>query len=140
MKSESGITILALVVTITIMAIIGLTLVYTGEEVNKSTEDDILKAQLQTIHHVILQEYDKKLTLGADYNYVGDKVTDISAHNLNIGNKLSDENTYYELDSDDFNAIGLKNITSKYLVCYETGEVANITQYTTRTGEILYIK
>ena len=140
MKSENGITLLALIVTLTVIAIIGLTVVYTGRNVKQNTNDDVLLMELQTVHHIVLQEYNKKLTLGDDYKVVGVKVANISTYNSNFENKLSNENTYYILDIYDLESIGAKNVGSNYLVCYETGEVANITKYSTSTGEVLYTK
>ena len=45
-----------------------------------------------------------------------------------------------EVTKEQLEKIGAKNVSSKYLVCYETGEVANITEYKTDSGDILYTK
>ena len=64
MKDEKGVTLLALVITLTVMAIIGLTVFYTAEGLDETVDDDVLRAELQTVHHIVLQEWNKKLTLG----------------------------------------------------------------------------
>ena len=140
MKNENGITLLALVVTITVMAIIGMTVFYEVNRIDKEIDDDVLIAELKTVYHIVLQEWNKKLTLGDDYTLKGIKVTDLATHNVNLGFELATSNTYYELTPNNLNSIGAKNTTSKYLVCYETGEVANISYYKTSDGEILYTK
>lgn len=140
MKNEKGITLLALVITLTIMAIIGLTVFYTAEGLDTEVEDDVLIAELETVHHIVLQEYNKKLTLGDEYEYEGESETLSTPENesiLDYKNKFG--GTVYELDTEDLNDIGAKNATSTYWVCYDTGEVLNI-DYTTSTGEVLYTK
>ncbi|MBR6505161.1 MAG: hypothetical protein IKT41_05635 [Clostridia bacterium] len=138
MKNENGITILALIVTIVIMSVIGFTVFYSAKGIDDNIDDDILIAELKTVHHIVLQEYNKKLTLG-DYILKGVEVTDLTEYNTNLGFELTGDN-YYKLLPSHLEAIGAKNATSSYLVCYETGEVANISTYKTSDGEPLYTK
>lgn len=142
MKSEKGITLSALTITLVIMAIIGLTVFYSGKEINEETKDDLLIAELQTVHHIVLQEYNKELTLGeGNYEYKGTTTLSTIEDSI-ISQYLTDKFqgvTVYELDTNALKEIGAKNATSTYWVCYKTGEVANI-DYTTSTGEVLYTK
>lgn len=146
MKNENGVTILALVVTITIMAIISFAVFYTAKGINTEIDDDILLAELETVHHIVLQEWNKKLTLGNSYKYIHEETTVTSTNFDNYKASLSGVtfkktyDKYYELTPSDLESLGAKNVSSKYLVCYETGEVANITEYKTDSGEILYTK
>lgn len=139
MKNEKGVTLLALVITLTVLAIIGFTVFFTAKELDENVEDDVLIEELKTVQHIVLQEYNKKLTLGDEYIYKGTKVTNIETYNTNLGINLLTSNSYYELTPDNFKSLRVKNVSSKYLVCYETGEVVNI-DYKTSGGEILYTK
>jgi len=141
MKNEKGITILALIVTIIVMTIITFTVFYSAKGIDKSTEDDMLFMELKTVQHIVLQEYNKKLVLGDKYNYIGIPTTNISDYNQKLGNKLKENTIYYILGKDDLEKIGAKNVNSKYyLVCYETGEVANISEFETSDREKLHIE
>lgn len=165
MKNENGITILALVITIVIMTVITFTVFYTAKGIDENVEDDVLLTELETVHHIVLQEWNKKLTLGT-YTLDGTPVENDadttaeeegilkeqtklnqgveSAKQISFKRKPTNENRYYEyfkLTPADLKLLGAKNATSDYLVCYETGEVANITKYKTSDGEtILYTK
>lgn len=119
MKNEKGITLLALAVTMVIIAIIGFTVFYTAEGLDEGVDDDVLLAELQTVHHIVLQEYNKKLTLGDEYEYKG------TIYNGTIAS-IFDGTELYILSAEDLKSIGAKNVSSTYLVCYDTGEVANV--------------
>ena len=139
MKNEKGITILSLIVTLTILAIIGLTIFYTATGIDENVEDDVLIAELETIHHIILQEYNKKLTL-SEYEYKGTTLLATPKYQSIIDYK--DEfvgSNIYEINKENLNDIGAKNVKSRYWVCYETGEVLNI-DYIKSNGEVLYTK
>jgi len=148
MKNENGITLLTLVITITIMVIIGLTVLFTAEGLDVEVEDEMLVAELKTVQHIVLQEWNKKLTLGDDeYNLKGTVLSNANdLENCRIGLEIDEFKTtydkYYKLTAEQLNQIGVKNVIpeTEYLVCYETGEVANISEYKTSTGEILYTK
>jgi len=149
MKNEKGITLLALAITLTVMAIIGLTVFYTAEGLDTEVEDDVLIAELETVHHIVLQEWNKKLTLGDKYVLKGTVLSnadDLENHRIKLEIKRfkTTYDKYYILTSEQLNQIGAKNVTSEteYLVCYETGEVANIKHYKTRgeNSESLYTK
>ena len=145
MKNENGITLLALVITLTAMAIIGLTIFYAAEGIDTKVEDDALKAELDIVHHIVLQEYNKKLTLGEEYKYIHEEttVTETELENYQTSLNVIFEKThdkYYKLTPANLKSLGAKNVSSDYLVCYETGEVANILKYKTSDGEILYTK
>ena len=143
MKNENGVTIMALIITITIMILIVATVLYTASGIDTEVEDDVLIAELKTIHHIVLQEYNKKITLGNEYDYKGTVSTleIFDNHSENLGITFEEKHDkYYTLIPDDLKALGAKNVSSEYLVCYETGEVANISYYKTSDGEPLYTK
>lgn len=143
MKSEKGITLIALAVTTMLMMIIGLTIFNTAYDIDENTKDDLLKAELEQVYHVVLQENSKKQTLGDDYTYKGTVATTatINYYNPYIENKFStDKANYYILNETALEQIGIKKASASYLVCYDTGEVANITQGKNSTGEVLYKK
>lgn len=145
MKSEKGITIISLIVTIVIMAIISSTVLYTANGIDEDIDDDVLIAELKTVHHIVLQEYNKKLTLGEEYRLKGTQLTtsdELQDHKTSLGIEKFQTtfDKYYKLTQENLNQIGAKNATSEYLVCYETGEVANIIEYKTSNGEPLYTK
>ena len=164
MKNEKGITLMALVITLIVIGIISFTVFYTAKGINIDVEDDVLEAELQTVHHIVLQEYSKELTLGEGYTLIGNPIinsndsTDelgIKQDKLNQGVESSKQISfirkttengveryyeYYKLTPNNLKSLGAKNATSDYLVCDETGEVANISKYKTSAGEPLYTK
>ena len=109
MKSEKGITLIALAVTTMLMMIIGLTIFNTAYDIDENAKDDLLKAELEQVYQIVLQEKSKKQTLGTDYTYKGTSATisTINYYNPYIDNKFStNKSNYYILNEDILESIG----------------------------------
>lgn len=158
MKNESGITLIALVVTIIVLLILaGVSIganLNSGGSIDKS-KSNVALAELSQIQEVILEAYTKYLQTGndgylvgtkQDYTNIDNKVQEINT-NISSNIKLqltSDEanedgKAYYEISKDDLEDLGIKDAEDTYIVNYSTGEVFNITKQKTEEGDVLYI-
>ena len=152
-KSQKGITLMALVVTIIILLIIagiGIgEIAGNGGDINQ-TEDVMALSELKKIQQAVLETYIKYKQLGNEYVLIGNEIDnntaqgELSAIGLELktnGSQQGAEYAYYELDKNQLTSLGLDNIHNddKYIVNYSTGEVFNITQKRTAKGEFLYV-
>lgn len=154
-KSQKGITLMALVVTIIILLIIagiGIgEIAGNGGNINQ-TEDVMALSELKKVQQAVLETYIKYKQLGNENVLIGTRISwDIAQDELHAiksglelktnGSQQSKEYGYYELNREHLNNIGLDNIHNddKYIVNYSTGEVFNITQKKTAKGDILYV-
>lgn len=155
LKSQKGITLMALVITIIVLLIIaGIGI---GEIVGNSgdinqTEDALALSELKKIQQAVLENYikykqvgDEALFLGTvvDYNDAEEELRQIIQNEelkANVEDNTS-ENKYYKLVDEQLKKMGLENINNKdeYIVNYSTGEVFNITKKKTAKNEALYI-
>lgn len=154
-KSQKGITLMALVVTIIILLIIagiGIgEIAGNGGDINQ-TEDVMALSELKKIQQAVLETYIKYKQLGNKDVLIGKRISnDIAQGELSAiksglelktnGSQQGAEYAYYELDINHLKNIGLDNIhnNDKYIVNYSTGEVFNITQKKTAKEDILYV-
>lgn len=155
-KSQKGITLMALVVTIIILLIIaGIgvgEIVGNGGDINQ-TEDAMALSELKKVQQAVLETYIKYKQLGNESILIGTRVTYNRAHDelsaIQMGLELKTnaeqqsmlEYRYYKLEKKQLNSLGLDNIHNNdtYIVNYSTGEVFNITQKKTAKGDILYV-
>ncbi len=137
-KNESGVTLIALVITIIIIIILaGITIDIGSENITKSA-DNRMKSELGIVQHAILERYTKAELTGEVLP--GKAATDqIAEMEQTITKKDSETSNYYIINQTNANELGLKNIEYEYIVNYRTGEVFNLTEKTTSTGEALYI-
>ncbi len=161
MKKNNGITLVALVITIIVLSIIAGIAVgsLTGKKGNiKTARTNVKMYELSEIQQEILEMYVKYKQTGNKNNFVGKKITWNSANtelqsiasaagttlSLKMENYDSSENNdidkvYYKLNDIDLTKIGLKKAESEYIVNYYTGEVFDITDQISASGEALYI-
>ena len=144
-RNNKGVTLIALVVTIVVMLIIAGTSVYTGMNSLEDAKEESLKAELNMMKQVVLENYTKflntqneKYLVGTeqDYENVFNKVSPIGIdlkaqeYSLTGGTGLPEE-YYYEIEERDYETLQISkpegNI-NKYIVNYSTGEVINIGQ------------
>lgn len=154
-KSQKGITLMALVITIIVLLIIaGIGI---GEIIGNSgdinqTEDVLALSELKKIQQAVLENYIKYKQVGNENLFIGDYVENSIAQQelseikpgelLKANTQDSNlENMYYKVTAGKLKLLGLDNINNKdeYIVNYSTGEVFNITKKKTAQNEALYI-
>ena len=157
-KSQKGITLIALVITVIILLIlagIGIGELSNNNEDIAQTKDTMSLTELSKVQQVVIENYLKYVQLKNDsvLTSVGEKVysdeyTEINNTLIGItGNPLKVEfsedvdKSYYKLSGENLKSLGLENIRNNniYVVNYSTGEVFNYTQQKTVSGEPLYI-
>lgn len=134
-KDDKGITLIALVITIIVLAIITSVTLYIGTEL-------VSAAKLQTINTNMLLIKAKCKSIGELHNFDSNEnpllgnpidINDSQYAQIKNARAITEGNTYYSFSQEDFNSKSLNEIdATEYLVNYydsETGEV-----------EIIYIK
>lgn len=158
LKSEKGITLVALVITIIVLMIIATVSIgaSTGIKGNiQSAKNNVAISELSQVQQAVLETYIKYKQTGNETYLVGTELTYSQAENYlkELDTKLTlkqedydtqenvtKEKPYYQLSKENLESIGIKNTEDVYVVNYETGEVFNYTLKTTGGGEILYIE
>lgn len=139
--NNKGITLISLVITIILMAIIaGVSIVGTSNYNKKAIEIKQMD-ELKMVQHSALERYTKsKLTgevLPGEQINKSDAEEIINNNNLNITLKGT-ENEYKRLNQSALEELGFSNTSDTYIVNYRTGEVLNETKLKTNSGKILY--
>lgn len=149
MKSENGITLISLVITIIVLLIlsgIGLTM---GTNMISTSQDKKLTSELNMVQHAVLEQYAKyKTTKDTSYIKVGNKMELAEVKNIansigielvNIPDNYSNKD-YYKLDKLSLLRIGIENTEDEYIVNYVSGEVINNTKKHTNDNKALYVR
>lgn len=150
-SNQTGVTLIALVITIIVLIIIAGITIGAGISGIKQTRENRLITELNMLNHAILERYTKASLTGEDYP--GVKITEVGINldtvlsematqsGLNITRKDNNDENYYYLTNDNggLNALGITNAEDEYIVNYETGEVINYTTKWTETNQPLYI-
>lgn len=154
-KNENGITLVALVITIIVIAILAGISLNLGLDSINSTKDRQLKAELQIIEQAIMIEYTKAVQLDnieegvVPNNFTGELISGVPSIALNNGNTwfFADKpeqavgyKSYFRLTPEHLVNLEIENSEYTYIVNYYTGEVYNETKQVTSTGEDLYIR
>ena len=142
-KNENGITLVSLVITIIILLILATISINWGKTSLTQSEDNRLQAELEMVHHAVLETYTKHKTQAQviEQNLPGTEIN-ISDNQNDIPNNINMKGTgtYYKLSTKrEFEAIGMKNVKDTYIVNYETGEVLNMTKNKKSDGSVLHI-
>ena len=108
----------------------------------KNSESNTKLSELNIIQHAVLERYTKATLTHEDYP--GELLNSDSSELLemkNVGIELKGTDTeYYKLTQDNgLTELGIKEAEDEYIVNYETGEVFNLTNKKTETGELLYV-
>lgn len=161
LNNNKGITLMALVITIIVLMILaGISIgSATGMHgsVNQSKEAMII-AELSKIQQVVLENYIKYKQINQPRFLKGEKLTFAKAkaefdklgfsgdESLKVAsydgiNETDPAIFYYKLNKMHLKEMGLQNINNEneYIVNYSSGEVFNITQKKTSSGDILYV-
>lgn len=148
LKTQKGITIVSLVITIIILLIISSIGINFGINGINSTKDSKLEAELNMVQHAVLEQYAKYKTTKDIVYLVGNKVSEEQLKDItselgitlvNIPDTYSNKD-YYKLDKASLNEIGIRDTYDEYIVNYISGEVINITQKKLSNNNPLYTK
>ncbi len=154
-RTENGITLIALAITIIVLMIILSIGTYSGINSLKEAKEDKLLSELGMMQQVILENYTKYLMLKDNTYIIGTKLEYEEVQNViseinkksteTVSLKLSgytsagDAEYYYRLSPEDYALMGLSDMEDTYIVNYKTGEVINESVQTTITGKPLYL-
>lgn len=145
-KKESGITMLVLVITIIILAIISTILINYSVIGTNESKDKKLLANLEAVQHAVYEraeQYklteDESLLIGSSTNKPSQSIDwEKGGQYWSSTDRFE---RYYTLNESQLKQLGVDNTTANtYIVNYCTGEVYDKTNEKTSTGKILYIK
>lgn len=154
MKNEKGITLIALAVMIVVLLIIagvGIGASSGSRSQIKMSKSNIATAELSQIQQIVLETYVKSEQTHNSNYLIGTVISYSEAESalaeidtglsltINSAEDATGEKSYYRLEPNDLDELGIKEATDTYIVNYSTGEVLNITTKYTATGEALYI-
>lgn len=156
-KSQNGITLIALVITVIILLIlagIGIGELAANDGDIRQTKDTMSLTELNKVQQVVIETYLKYKQLGNEsvllaygekisnekYTEVNNTLHTLSGNDLIVAYNTDVEKSYYILKRNDLTKMGLENINNndEYIVNYSTGEVFNYTQKKNSNG-VLYI-
>lgn len=153
-KSQKGITLIALVITIIVLLILAGITINMGTQAIKDSKENAVLSELGMVQNAVLQRKTKSdLT---NETYPGEVITSTSINLDQViqdinANKSAEEQKVEKKDNNNGNYylltntnngladLGIQNSEDEYIVNYETGEVINYTTKVTETGKPLYI-
>lgn len=153
-KSQKGITLIALVITIIVLLILAGITINMGTQAIKDSKENAVLSELGMVQNAVLQRKTKAdLT---NETYPGEVITSTSINLDQViqdinANKSAEEQKVEKKDNNNGNYylltntnngladLGIQNSEDEYIVNYETGEVINYTTKVTETGKPLYI-
>lgn len=147
-KTQKGITLVSLVITIIILLIISSIGINFGINGINSTKDSKLESELNMVQHAVLEQYTKYKTIKDIAYLVGNKVSEEQLNGIteelgitlvNIPNTYSNKE-YYKLDKASLKEIGIQDTNDEYIINYISGEVINITKKRLSDNTPLYTK
>ncbi len=148
LKTQKGITLVSLVVTIIILLIISSISINFGISGINNIKDSKLESELNMVQHAVLEQYTKYKTTKDIVYLVGNKVSEEQLKRIteelgitlvNIPDTYSNKE-YYKLDKASLNEIGIRDTYDEYIINYISGEVINITQKRLSNNNPLYTK
>ncbi len=124
MKKNSGISLIALVITIVVMIILAGVSIYYGtrENINTAYETD-LYTEIINVSEAAQQRSITNRFDAERYPCVGTPLTDSAPQ---VINNISYGNDWYLLSVADSAELGLENVENEYIVNYLTGEVVSL--------------
>ena len=148
-KDNKGISLIALIITITVMIIIAGVSMYNNTEDMTKSDEQLTLSELEEVKHFVGENYLNYVQTNNDSFLVGTKISNSEAEQLaesigvtliTIPNKFNKqkEAAYYRLNINELAQMGIDNAKSMYVVNYVTGEVINETILITSSGRVLY--
>ena len=97
-KSEKGITIISLIITIIVLTIIAGVVIYMGITGAKEVNDSKLNTELQMVQHAVLEQYAKYKTTRDNAYLIGDKLEQSQVTQIanELGIQLDSNKDYYK--------------------------------------------
>ena len=153
-KNQSGITLIALSVTIIVLIILAGITINMGTTGVKESKENALLSELGMLQNAVLQRKTKIDLTGEDYPGqkiaeisidLDDVIADINANKASgedaVSRKDMNNGNYYFLSNENggLEDLDITNSEDAYIVNYETGEVINYTTKVTGSGIPLYI-
>ena len=146
-KDNKGITLMALIITIIVLMIItGIGIgASTGMKGNISeSKETVATAELSKIQQAVLENYVKYKQMNQERFLKGEAISyDYALKEASYDTTTAGDPSlfYYKLDKMHLKEMGLQNINNddQYIVNYSSGEVFNITQKKTSSGNVLYV-
>jgi type II secretory pathway pseudopilin PulG len=160
MKSQKGITLIALAVTIIVLLILAGIGIGTGINLNEQATKDRQLSELDMVQQGVLEQY-TKYKIVKDESKIFGEVQDWStvqgiidsineSAKTKVSLKIADYDNdssvdtiekYYKLDKAALKKIGITNVgdSTEYIVNYTTGEVINSLEKVTYDGTALYV-
>ena len=147
-KTQKGITLVSLVITIIILLIISSIGINFGINGINSTKDSKLESELNMVQHAVLEQYTKYKTIKDIAYLVGNKVSEEQLNGVteelgitlvNIPDTYANKD-YYKLAKASLKEIGIQETEDEYIVNYISGEVINITKKKLSNNTPLYTK
>lgn len=147
-RSEKGITLVVLVVSIIIMGIIAGVGVYQGTKGVTTAKDSKLMSEVGMVQHAILEQYAKYKTTNNKTYLKGNKIdknsvvqiaTEMGINLVNIPATYTNAE-YYKLSASDVQNLGFENAKDEFIVNYVSGEVINYTNRKDSKGNPVYVK
>ena len=147
-KNEKGITLVALAVTVLVMAIIAGIGVYEGTVGVETAKNSKLMSEVGMVQHAVMEQYTKYKTTKNEGYLIGTKidksdVTKIATQmGINLVNIPSNyiKADYYKLTTNDVAKLGFENVSDEFIVNYVSGEVINCTKMKDSKGNPVYVK
>lgn len=146
LRKDSGITLIALVITIIILTIISSISIVGTMNLTEQAKENVLISELNMIQHAILERNIKgQLTNEelpgtninkAEVEKIIGKINNLAQTNITLKGRDGD---YKKLNNSDLENLGIQNGNDLYIVNYKTGEVINTTQKVTQKGKALYV-
>lgn len=147
-KSEKGITLVALAITILIMAILAGVGIYEGTIGVETAKNSKLMSEVGMVQHAVLEQYVKYKTTKNEAYLLGTKIdkstvnqiaVEIGVNLVNIPANYTNAE-YYKLTAGDIEKLGFENVKDEFIVNYVSGEVINYTKRTDTKGNPVYVK
>lgn len=141
MKSEKGITLLVLMITVVILSILAGVSISAGIASSRDMLEKNKQSELNMVQHAILEQYQKYKVTNDTSEIIGDPVSKSTVDSSLPATvtKPTKADGYFSLVPEQLKQIGIKRAKDTYFVNYETGMVYNKTARTTTSGEALYL-
>lgn len=146
-KSENGITMMVLVVTIIVLAIIASIVIQYSINGGEYSKEKQLLSDLEIVQHAVYEQYEQYRTTGDESFLVGNKASNPDDSRVTWENNnaywTSNERDkqYYLLTPETLKKLNINNSKDTYIVNYYTGECYNSTVRTTpQNNKVLYKK
>lgn len=146
-KSENGITMMVLVVTIIVLAIIASIVIQYSINGGEYSKEKQLLSDLEIVQHAVYEQYEQYRTTGDESFLVGSKASNPDDSRVTWENNnaywASNERDkqYYLLTPETLKKLNINNSKDTYIVNYYTGECYNSTVRTTpQNNKVLYKK